>query len=253
MSKAMLVLLTGYSYLVIWLFLFTQSYKDTYTKNKITLLMSSIFGLPPSYSYSIFATILYCLLPTIGTLLVSSIAGIKILAFFPLRPGLQIIPIVFLSISAAMSMVAVFVVLIQKLSPEIDITGEMARIKWIEGIMQTPEKISWLLPLLSASFEEIFFRGALLTGLLTAGMGTSMAIALVTIAFILNQILLADTRVQKLVLGYSSLAISLVGSIAYLASGSLLPSIVMHASFAGFYTSGSEKSQYNQNARRLTS
>lgn len=251
MSKSLWVLLTGYSYLFIWLIIFTQSYKNTYTKNKITLIMSSIFGLPASYSYSIFATILYCLLPTLGTFVVATVAGVNIFSLFTWQ-GFQVIPIILLSISAAMSLVAVFVVFINKLFPRIDIPGEMARIKWIEGIMQTPAKISWLLPLLSASLEEIFFRGALLTGLLTAGMGTPKAIALVTIAFVLNQVLLADTWPQRLVLGYSSIAISLVGSIAYLASGSIIPSILMHASFAGFYTSGSENNQYSKDVHRLS-
>ncbi|NLY32722.1 MAG: CPBP family intramembrane metalloprotease [Firmicutes bacterium] len=249
MSRSLWVLFTGYVYLFIWLLIFTRSYKNTYTKNKISLLMSSLFGLPASYSYSIFATILYCLLPTLGTFIVAAVSGINIPSIFAW--GSQVIPITLLSISAAMSLVAVFVIFINKLFPFIDIPGEMARIKWIEGIMQTPARISWLLPLLSASFEEIFFRGALLTGLLKAGMSTPLAIALVTLAFILNQVLLADTWPQRLVLGYSSFAISLVGSIAFLACGSIIPSILMHASFAGFYTSGSEKSQYSQDAHRL--
>lgn len=240
----MTILLTAYGYLLVWLYIFTRSYKDTYTKNKITLMMSTLCGLPASYSYSIFATCLYCLLPTIGTLLVAAVADINILSLFPVSFGLATLATVLLSISAAMSLVAVFVVFIHKLFPRIDIPGEMARIKWIEGIMQTPAKISWFLPLLSATFEEIFFRGALLTGLLTAGVGVPLAIALVTLAFILNQILLASTWTQRLVLGYSSLAISLVGSIAFLASGSIIPSIIMHASFAGFYTSGSDSQRY---------
>jgi len=242
--------LTGYCYLLVWLYLFTLSYKNTYTKNKITLMMSTVFGLPASYSYSIFAAFLYCLLPTIGSLVVAAVADINILNLFAVRFGLETIAIILLSVSAAMSLVSVFVLFIHKLFPHMDIPGEMARIKWIEGIMQTPDNIAWFLPILSASFEEIFFRGVLLTGLVTAGMGVPLAIALVTLAFILNQILLADTWAQRLVLGYSSLAISLVGSIAYFASGSIIPAMIMHASFAGFYTSGSENRRYSQTNHR---
>lgn len=67
-----------------------------------------------------------------------------------------------------------------------------------------------------------------------------LAVILVTIAFIINQCILADTRTQKLILGVSSLAISVVGSVAYLACGNIIPSMIMHASFAGFYTNGNK-------------
>jgi len=201
--------------------------------------MSTVFGVPASYSFSIFATVLYCLLPSISSVVVAAVANLEILSLFPVQVDLEFLIVTLLGIIAAMSLVSVFVLITLKLFPQLDIPGEMARIKWIEGIMQTPPQIAWFLPILSASFEEVFFRGVLLAGLLNNGTGTFLAIAVVTMAFILNQVLLADTRTQRMVLGYSSLAISLVGSIVFLATGSIIPSLIMHASFAGFYTSNS--------------
>lgn len=238
--------------LCVWLYIFKLSYKNTYTKNKITLLMSTVFGLPASYSYSIFATFLYCLLPTVSSIVVAAVADLNIFGLFPARFGLEFLTLTFLSIVSAISLVSVCVLLTQKLWPQVDIPGEMAKVKWIEGIMQTPPKVAWFLPLLSASFEEVFFRGVLLSGLLGHGMNTVLAITVVTLAFILNQIVLADTWTQRLVLGYSSLAISLVGSIVFLATGSIIPSMVMHASFAGFYTSNSENKHYYRSSQRLS-
>lgn len=198
--------------------------------------MSTVFGLSPTYSYSLFAAVLYCILPLISSIILSIVAEVPFLGLFSFQFSLQSFLITVLSIAAAMSLVSVFIVISLKLSPRLDIAGEMARIKWIEGIFQTPPKIAWLLPLFSASFEEIFFRGVLLQGLVGNGMSIALSVGVVTFAFILNQVLLTDTWIQGIVLGYSSLAISVVGSIAYLASGSLIPSMIMHASFAGFYT-----------------
>ncbi len=212
-------------------------------------MMSTIFRIPASYSYSIFAAFLYCLLPTISSLIVAIVAGLNISSIFAAGLDLDFLIVTVLSVIAAMSLVSVFVQVTLKILPKADIPGEMARIKWIEGIMQTPPQIAWFLPILSASFEEVFFRGVFLHGLISNGMNIPWAIALVTLAFILNQVLLADTPIQRLILGYSSLAISLVGSIAYLASGSIIPSIVMHASFAGFYAGKSENRKYSHGVR----
>lgn len=134
-----------------------------------------------------------------------------------------------------MSLVSMFVIIAMKIVPKIDIVGEMASVAWIKGVFQVPRKIAWLLPFLSASFEEVFFRGVLLKSLIASGMNIILAISVVTLAFVLNQVLLTDTITQGVVLGFSSIFISLVGSILFVASGSIIPSMIVHASFAGFY------------------
>lgn len=240
MGNAITVVLVGYGALAVWIFLFKLSYLNSYIKNRITLTMSSVFGLPASYSYSAFATFLYCILPILSSLLVAKVAGIRILSLFPMQLGGTLFVQILLGIVAAMSLVSVFVMLSLKAAPKMDIVGEMGRVKWIEGIFQMPQKIAWMLPMLSATFEEIFFRGVLLQGLITNGMNMLLAVGFVTLAFVLNQILLTDTKTQALVLGFSSLSISVVGSLMFLASGSIVPSILMHASFASFYTRGND-------------
>ncbi len=238
MNNLIIITITGFCCLFAWLFIFKLSYKNTYIKNKISLAMSSVFGISPSYSYSIFATFLYCALPTISSIIVAKVAKIRIIDLFTIRGGSILIIIIILGIVAAMSLISLFVVVALKIAPNMDIVGEMAKVKWIEGIFQTPKKISWLLPLLSASFEEVFFRGVFLQGLILNDMNFTLAVSLITFAFVLNQVLLTDTKTQGLVLGFSSVSISVIGSIIFLASGSIIPSIIMHASFAGFYTNG---------------
>lgn len=239
MSKVVWVLAGGYGCLFIWLFLFKLSYKSMHIKNKITLFMSSVFGLPASYSYSIFATLLYCLLPILSSLAVSRLGGVYIPGLFAAPLSLALITMTVLGVAACMSLLAVFVLITQKIRPNIQIAAEMANIKWIQGVFQAPAKIAWLLPLLSASFEEIFFRGVFFSALMLSGADPLHALGAVTFAFILNQTLLADTITQRVIMVFSSIAISVVGGVLFLASGSIIPSIIMHASFAGFYTSGS--------------
>ncbi|EGD46958.1 Abortive infection protein [Ruminiclostridium papyrosolvens DSM 2782] len=240
MDNALIVAVVGYCCMFVWLFIFKQSYKNTYIKNRISLFISSLFGIPASYSYSVFATFLYCALPVISSIVVAKTAKIHIFNLFPLEVSLELFATIILGVVAAMSLVAVFIIVSLKLAPSMDIAGEISKIKWIEGIFQIPKKIAWLLPILSASFEEVFFRGVFLQGLVSNGMNNVIAVIVVTAAFILNQVLLTDTKVQGLVLGFSSVSISIVGCIMFFASGSIIPSMIMHASFAGFYANGND-------------
>ncbi len=238
MNKSIVVLIVGLVCLTIWLAVYMLSYSNMYIKNKLTLLMSSVFGLPVSYSYSVLATIIYCVLPLISCFIIGKIAGFQFLQLFSFSYGWRTVLIIFMAVIGVMSVMAVFLMVILTIWPKMNIQEEMSKIKWIEGIFMVPAKIAWLLPMCSACFEELFFRGALLKGLLVSGMSTVFAVSIVSIAFIVNQCILADTKIQKLILGVSSFAISAIGSIAFLACGSIIPSMIMHASFAGFYTSG---------------
>lgn len=236
MNKSIFVLIVGLLCLAIWLSLYMLSYSNMYIKNKLTLVMSSTFGLPVSYSYSIFATIIYCILPLAGCFIIGEAAGFSFVSIFSI--GWNTLLVALMAVIGVMSTMAVFLMVILTISPKMNIQGEMSKIKWIEGIFMVPTKVAWLLPMCSACFEEVFFRGAFLNGLLVSGMDTLFAICIVTIAFVINQCILADTKTQKLILGVSSLVISVIGSLAFLACGSIIPSMIMHASFAGFYTSG---------------
>ena len=235
------ITLIGFLFVTIWMFIFKQSYKNTYIKNKISLLMSSIFGVSPSYAYSLFATIVYCALPVAFSLILAIVGRVRWrdLFNFDLRITSFII-IILLCFIAAISIISICIIFIQMINPKINIAKEMSSIRWIEGIFQFPKKVAWVLPMLSACFEEIFFRGVFLASLINSGLNDLLALSIVTIFFIINQCVLADTREQKLILGMSSFSISLTCGLAFFVSGSILPSIVVHAAFAGFYINGNE-------------
>ena len=221
MNKSIVVLIVGLVCLTVWLTIYMLSYSNMYIKNKLTLFMSSVFGLPVSYSYSVLATVIYCLLPLISCFVLGKVAGFQVSQLFSFAYGWRTLLVILLAVIGVMSVMAVFLMIILTISPKMNIQEEMSRIKWIEGIFMVPTKVAWLLPMCSACFEEIFFRGAFLKGLLVSGMGTVLAVSIVSIAFIVNQCILADTKIQKLVLGVSSLAISMIGSIAFLSCGSI--------------------------------
>lgn len=240
MYKIVWILIAAIACLFVWLYMFRLFYTNAYLKNKIRLAVSSLFGIPAAYSFSVFETVLYCLFPLVGALIVGAVGRTDIGSLFIVERKSHIGIIMILAIVSAMSVTAISLMLTMTVRPSMDISTEMSKVKWIAGIYVFPRRIAWIIPMISACFEELFFRGVFLTSLVNAGLGIWIAIGIVTIAFVLNQCILADTWNQRIILGTSSIAISIVGCVAYLSCGNMIPSMIMHASFAGFYTNSNK-------------
>lgn len=159
MNRSIVVLLVAILCLSIWLYLYQLSYSNMYIKNKITLMMSSAFGVPVSYAYSIFATVLYCFLPLMSCFIVAAVAKMHMIRLFYIPMKEKTVLVAVLAVIGVMSIMAVFLMIILSIAPKIKLQEEMSKIKWIEGIFMTPSKIAWMLPMFSACFEEFFFEG----------------------------------------------------------------------------------------------
>ncbi len=236
MHKIIWILITATLCLSVWLYIFRLSYSSFYFKNRIKLTLSSLFGIPVTYAFSVFETVIYCTLPLLSTIIIAIVGDIRISDLFGKVHVGHMLIITSLATISAMSIMAILLIFVMSAHKNIDISTEMSKVRWISGINVFPRKVAWIIPMISACFEEVFFRGAFFNSLIHAGLNIGVTTGIVTLAFVINQCILADTLNQRIILGTSSFAISVVGCIAYLSCGSLIPSLVMHASFAGFYT-----------------
>lgn len=113
--------------------------------------------------------------------------------------------------------------------------AELAEVPWMAGLRALPGAAAPAVGALAGAVEELFFRGVLLTALLERGVGPWSAVALAGALFLLQQLLQVRTRFQAAVIGAGCVAISAVGGLLVLASGSVLPAIVCHVAFVVFF------------------
>jgi membrane protease YdiL (CAAX protease family) len=123
-----------------------------------------------------------------------------------------------------------------RVRPTVDVPGEVGNILWIRYCLALGSPWKWVVPALAAIVEECVFRGVLFAGMVERGAPLGVAVILSTTAFLVGQIVLTGSRIQVYVLAFSSLAIGLLGSLLTSATEALVPAVVLHASFAGYYT-----------------
>lgn len=119
--------------------------------------------------------------------------------------------------------------------PQNRVIEEIDKIRWISGVHRFPKNIAYMIPAISGSLEKLFFRGVLLNALLKEGLSFSLSLAIVTVLFVYGQITLTNTKIQVLVMAISSIIISIVGGLLFVATGSIVPPIIIHVSSAGFF------------------
>ena len=137
-----------------------------------------------------------------------------------------------------MSVVAVPMVIYAVAHPDVRIDEAIKDINWISGISRLPGRIPMLIPCISACCEEFFFRVVLFVALTALDVPVLYAMIIVTLLFVINQVVLTKNGLQAFVLGVSSLSISLVSCLLIVITGNVVASFVIHASFAGFYANG---------------
>jgi membrane protease YdiL (CAAX protease family) len=116
------------------------------------------------------------------------------------------------------------------------VAEEVSEIPWIKGIEQLPAVAVPLLAALGGALEELFFRGVLFWAMIHRfDFSATAAIAIAAFLFCGQQVLQVRTLSQALLMTWSCLSISLIGALLVLLSGSVMPAILCHASFALFW------------------
>lgn len=218
-----------------WLALYRLPFGDAARRRRMALWLADRSGGRPDAAFAVFATVLYLGLGLAVLFALAAAAHLPVHRFIGTLTASDALYLL-LALFGTSSLNILCVSLLYRARPTVDVPGEIARIRWIASILALPAAARWVVPATAAVVEELVFRGAVFLGLGACGAAFPLACALSTAIFALGQIVLVSTAVQAYVMGTSSLTLGIVGCLLTAAAGSILPAVVLHASFAGFYT-----------------
>lgn len=114
--------------------------------------------------------------------------------------------------------------------------AEVQEIPWIKGLRELPAATVPAVAALGGVVEEIFFRGVLLR-IMTDELRIAppAAVAIAGGLFCLEQLLQVRTPFQALLIGAGCVAISSIGGLLVVFTGSVVPAVLCHASFVVFH------------------
>ncbi|MEU4089956.1 CPBP family intramembrane glutamic endopeptidase [Streptomyces aureus] len=218
-----------------WLAVYRLPFGDPARRRRVGLWLADRTGLRPEAAFALFGTLLYLLLGAAALALLGASAGLSARQIVGRTSGNALLALP-LAICGTSSLNILCVSLLSRAKPGTDVPEEITRVQWISSILSLPRHFRWMIPAVAAMVEELVFRGAVLLGLGAAGSGFVFAAIFSSVLFSVGQVVLVSTPVQAYVLGTSSLALGTVGSLLVAATGSVLPALALHMSFAGFYT-----------------
>jgi membrane protease YdiL (CAAX protease family) len=148
-------------------------------------------------------------------------------------------PLVVLGVVAEISLAGLLVGIGCRIStqwgPE-RLAEQVPEIPWIKGIKQFPRVAVPVVAAMGGVAEELFFRGVVLTAMIHRfHVNAAVAIAIAAALFCTQQVLQVRTSLQALLMICSCLSISLIGGLLVVLTGTVIPSILCHASFAVFF------------------
>ena len=223
----------------IWLAAYRLPLAAPRRRQRFKLAVSSATGMPPRLVFPIVGTLIYLAGAALAAAAVMLTTGPGLGDVLPIGLDWRYLPMTVLAIAGSASLTAFAMSVLYSVKPTIDIGSSVSSVGWISQILVLPVQWRWIVPMSSAALEEFFFRGVLCGGLLLAGAEPWAAILWSGLVFTVCQALLTESPLQALVLTISSIVISVVGGLLLVITGSVIPAIIMHASFAGFYTNNS--------------
>jgi hypothetical protein len=145
--------------------------------------------------------------------------------------------LIMLGIFAELSLSTLFTMLLLGVTRwRVDPGQVISEVPWIAGINVLPRGVRPLVPGLSGFVEESFFRGIVLLILTTRfSVAPGLAIFLVAVTFTVEQMIQTQSWVQAAIIATSCMAISIVGGVLVVLTGSVLAAGISHASFVIFY------------------
>jgi hypothetical protein len=160
---------------------------------------------------------------------------VDLLRFVPLAPNyFWVIPLAFI---AQNSLTGLMMQLWLVTRPRSDVFSDLTSVLWVRYTLMMPRAMRMMAPLCAAVIEEVFFRGAVFLILIKhfPETGAYWPIFVCTALFGLQQVLQTDTVGQRVIFLVGSTSISVVGCLAFLYTGSFLPTLVCHAAYAVVY------------------
>ena len=227
---------------VAWLAIYRLPLRSPTRQRRLVLWAVSRTRVPARLVLPVVGTILYLGAGISIGLAVAAASGVsawRVLAWHPSARGVALIVLAMLGANALTGF-ATYVLLL--LRPHVDIAASVSDVRWIRSVLALPGRWRWIVPMISAAVEEAFFRGIVLAGLMRAGAPAWAAVVISGALFVATQTVLTSNPVAATVLATSSVVLATIGGLLTLITGSALPAIVVHASFAGYYTSAAMRS-----------
>jgi hypothetical protein len=220
-----------------WLAAYRLPWRTPRARQRFRLAVASRTGLPARYVFPVFGTVFYLFLGALAALAMVGAAPAGWTDPVPWKVSAHGVALTVLAALGSGALVGAAMAVLYAVRPRVDVPGAVTGVRWVREILALPRFGRWLVPAGSAALEELVFRGVALTGLLAAGASGWAALAVAGLVFTAGQVALTETRLQALVLTISSVVVSVLGGLLVLVEGSVLPAILVHASFAGYYTS----------------
>lgn len=219
-----------------WLALYRLPLSGRRARQRFRLAVASVTGLDARLVFPVAGTVIYLGLGLLAVAALAGWGGVPIGAVLSWRPTFFESGLTVLVALGAAAATGFAMSLLYALRPRVDVPGAVAGVGWVREIMALPRRWRWVVPMASAGVEELFFRGVFLVGLLAYGAPVPVAVLLSGAVFVLGQVVLTESRLAALVLGVSAVVLSVLCGLLVVVTGSVLPAVIVHASFAGFYT-----------------
>ncbi len=222
-----------------WLAAYRLPLRTPRTRQRFRLWVASTTGLPARYVFPIVGTLIYLAAGVTAATLALLASDTTLGTALTWRVTPTGVALTLLAVIGANSLTAFAMSVIYAVRPTVDVPGAVTGVRWIQEVLALPRRWRWFVPMASAAVEEFFFRGVFVLGLLAAGASAWAAIAISGGVFVLTQAVLTESRLSALVLALSSVVLSVVCGLLVVIEQSVIPAIVVHATFAGYYTASS--------------
>ena len=221
---------------LVWYVLYRVPFADRRRANRFALILGTRTSLRPDLAFAIFGTVVYVSLGAAGCVLIANLANLSIVDLFVAPLGVESLVATVLALAGAMSLVSVGITVLLTIRPTIDVPGSIRRVRWLAIIEAFPLRMRFSIPMLGALIEETFFRGVVYAAITATGGSMWLAFATTAILFTVGQVIFCDNVVAAVVIGFGSLVISTFGTILVGTYGNVVPALVVHISFAGYYS-----------------
>lgn len=220
----------------VWLALYRLPFRRPRTRQRFRLAVASRTPIPARFVFPIIGTVIYLLGGVVAAAAVVWRGDLSLGQMWGGRPSIPDAAVTLLVVLGAAAWTGFAMSLLYAARPQIDIPGAVSGVGWIREILVLPRQWRWVVPMSSAAVEEFYFRGIVLIGLLAYGASPWHAIILSGLMFVAGQVVLTERALAAVVLGVSSAVLSVLCGLLVVVTGSVLPAILVHASFAGYYT-----------------
>ncbi len=234
--KALLFAAAAIGVTALWLAAYRLPFADPRLRQRVRLKVSSWTGIQPRYVFTIVGTVIYLVLGAAAVAALTLLFDLDLVAMLTWRFSGPSAALTLLAGIGASALTAFAMSVLHSLPGGSRAAESVSQVRWVQEILALPSRWRWPIPAASAALEEFYFRGVLLFGLLAAGAPAWVAIVLPGVVFTAGQIALTESRVQAAVLGISSVVLSVVCGLLTMVEASVVPAILIHASFAGYYT-----------------